>query len=381
MIKCHICDKEFDNYIGLSCHISRTHKLSIEQYYIKYIDANNTCKTCGKKLKFYGPKVGYRDGYCKSCVRKTDEFKNNLKQKSIEKYGVEHVFQSNEIKNKIKNTNLNKYGVEVAAKSEEVKTKTKQTNLERYGVEYQAQLKEVQEKMKQTCLNRYGVKCALQYSKVQEKTKQTNLERYGCENSLSSEEIKKKIKLTNISLYGVDNYVKTNKHKTNQKKLFLEELKNGKFPDLEPLFDIDDYKGVNSINKYKFKCKVCGNEFEDHLDNGKKPRCLICFPYEVSMLELEVRNHIQSIYSGHIIFNDRTIIGPKELDILLPDIRLAIEVNGDYYHTEAFGKGDEYHQNKVDLCESIGYRLIFVWEHEWKENQEKVKNMLKEMIT
>lgn len=43
---CKICGKEFlDSRLGV--HITRTHKMSIENYYIRYIGEKGKCLTCG----------------------------------------------------------------------------------------------------------------------------------------------------------------------------------------------------------------------------------------------------------------------------------------------------------------------------------------------
>ena len=46
-------------------------------------------------------------------------------------------------------------------------------------------------------------------------------------------------------------------------------------------------------------------------------------------------NYIKEIYSGEIIENDKTIINPKELDIVLPELKLAFEFDGKYWHMDS----------------------------------------------
>ena len=43
--------------------------------------------------------------------------------------------------------------------------------------------------------------------------------------------------------------------------------------------------------------------------------------------EKEILNFISSIYAGEIIENDRELISPLELDIVIPEFKLAIEFN------------------------------------------------------
>ena len=54
-------------------------------------------------------------------------------------------------------------------------------------------------------------------------------------------------------------------------------------------------------------------------------------------------------YYPDLIENDRQLIKPYELDIVIPELKLAIEFNGDYWHSKKF-KADNYHQMKIDMC-------------------------------
>jgi hypothetical protein len=31
---------------------------------------------------------------------------------------------------------------------------------------------------------------------------------------------------------------------------------------------------------------------------------------------------------------------------------------------------------KIDMCKSIGYKLIYIWEHDWNSKKEYIKNRL-----
>ena len=47
-----------------------------------------------------------------------------------------------------------------------------------------------------------------------------------------------------------------------------------------------------------------------------------------------------------VVQRDRTVLNGKELDIYIPDKKIAIEFNGDYWHSSIL-KGVKYHQNKI----------------------------------
>lgn len=101
----------------------------------------------------------------------------------------------------------------------------------------------------------------------------------------------------------------------------------------------------------------------------------------VSRPELEVRQFVQDIYKGDIISNTRTIIPPKELDIYIPDRKVAIEINGAYYHS-VDRVGQNYHFNKSEECEKLGIRLIHIFDYEWENERQQpiLKNIIKNAL-
>ena len=82
---------------------------------------------------------------------------------------------------------------------------------------------------------------------------------------------------------------------------------------------------------------------------------------------------IRSNYAGEIIENSTHIIHPFELDIFLPELKIAFEYNGLYWHSDIY-KENDYHLNKSKKCEKLGIELFHIWEDDWifKENQIKL---------
>lgn len=81
--------------------------------------------------------------------------------------------------------------------------------------------------------------------------------------------------------------------------------------------------------------------------------------------------------------NVRTFIPNREIDIVIHDIKLAIEFNGIKFHSlEGFSEKQKeneyhgYHLNKTIECEKIGYRLIHIWDDDWKNNKNIIKSKL-----
>jgi len=93
--------------------------------------------------------------------------------------------------------------------------------------------------------------------------------------------------------------------------------------------------------------------------------------------EMRLLDFVKSIYQGTIKHDCKTIISPKELDIYLPDIKLAIEFNGTRYHSIEMGTPKSYHLDKSLLCREQGIRLIHIYEFEDFEEQ---KQLLKDLI-
>lgn len=113
---------------------------------------------------------------------------------------------------------------------------------------------------------------------------------------------------------------------------------------------------------------------------SKGYRCPKCSLVGVSKAEQEVSSFISSIYTGNIITGDRTIIGPKELDIVIPELNLAIEYCGIYWHSELCGKDRNYHVDKLDKCRDKGYTLLTIFEDEWILLNTLVKSRLASYI-
>lgn len=52
---------------------------------------------------------------------------------------------------------------------------------------------------------------------------------------------------------------------------------------------------------------------------------------------------------------------------MIPELHLAIEFNGSYWHSTEAGVIPGYHLMKTEKCEQLGYRLIHIWEDEWSD--------------
>lgn len=107
---------------------------------------------------------------------------------------------------------------------------------------------------------------------------------------------------------------------------------------------------------------------------SKCPRCFSC----TSTHEVEILTYIESNLGVDVKVESqsRKIIPPYELDIYIPSLKIAIEVNGVYWHSEKRGKDSTYHQSKWERCREKGIQLIQIWEDDWNNKSDVVKAML-----
>lgn len=291
-MKCLICNKETNGYIGLCSHI-HLHNISSKEYYDKYLKQENEgkCLECGKETLFKGIRDGYRDFCCCRCSTLNKKTQEKRKNTNLEKYGVESTTQLQSTKDKIKATNLKRLGVDVPAKSKIVQDKMAKTNLKRYGHKAPMQSKQIQEKAIKTNLKRRGVKYPGQSEEVKEKIRETNLERYGAENTFASEIIKEKIKETNLERYNAETWRKS--------EIGRETLRE-----------------ITGSKEFKQKC----------YDTKKKNNT-----FNKSKIEKELEVKLRELFSD-LKTQYKSEVYPFDCDFYIPSLDLYIEYNGTWTH-------------------------------------------------
>lgn len=117
--------------------------------------------------------------------------------------------------------------------------------------------------------------------------------------------------------------------------------------------------------------------WDNFIYNGR--RCTRCGA-GTSNLEKDLVGEVEKITSS-LIFHDRNLIYPLELDIVIPHKRVAIELNGLYWHSEVSGgKDSKYHLSKLEKTSSQGYRLITIFEDEYVFNRDIVLSKLRNIL-
>jgi len=150
--------------------------------------------------------------------------------------------------------------------------------------------------------------------------------------------------------------------------------RNNEFELLTPK---DEY--VNRQKQYlDFLCKKCGKTNKKTLQAFERgSMCEFCFPIGSSQAEYEIGNWIQSL-GFDVKYHDRTVISPKELDIVVHEKKIAIEFCGLYWHSELSPKEiqSNHHINKTNLCLKNGWKIIHVFSDEWQNKKEIIKSMI-----
>lgn len=330
------------------------------------------CEICGNLAKFTGSKKSKIKGYntvCNNCSAnavksKIDKITNKLKQRTdtdkkisnekrkktcLEKYGDENYSQFGS--QSFKNNLLEKYGDENYNNREQAK----QTCLERYGVDHNFKVVGFTEKSVKTKREKYGN--ASNY----EKTKKTNLIKYGVEHPGQSAEIQNKIRESKrINVSKIENEFNC----TQERKLFKQYGQGWKVLDLCKLYihgrafiSNDD---IPLIQKY----------FNEGTHTNKY----------ISKKEKDLLAYIKSIYNGKVLENVTNIVSNNnhryyELDIYLPDLNLAFDFNGTYYHSDLY-KDKYYHQRKTINCYNQNVQLIHIYEYDWDNNNDEIKTKI-----
>ena len=288
--------------------------------------------------------------------------------------------------------NFNKYNLYTCLKCSNIKNK--KTCLDKYGVEHQMLLNSTKEKIKKTCLDKYGDK---NYNN-REKNEKTCLEKYGAKSPFESEMILEKIKNTNIKKYDNEYYYGSNDFKNKIKNIFIDKYgvdNPSKSEELQIKKLRKLYFNLNILNidfekrTYDIQCNVCNEIYNipfgilhQRIKIYKTISCTICNPigsFSSSGHEIQFLNFIKENYNNDIISNSQKIISPLELDIYLPELKLAFEFNGVYWHNELY-KPTNYHLNKTELCKKLGIQLIHIYEDEWLYKQEIIKSRILNLL-
>lgn len=379
---CEICHKDYKNN-GFPIHL-KTHEISSKDYYDTYIEPNTEHKcVCGKDTPFMNITTGYRKYCCQNCARR-----DVLKLTRV-KYGVANISQVPYVKSKMKIGIKNNWDSlsdeEYENRCEHISNGTKvhmvdameKLNKEKllyaennnlislsdainiYGSGFY-QSKEFDSMEIVIYKNTYFIKKEdlkyfEQYNKLSklERTKLTNLQTYGCENPMQNAEIQDKTKQTNLRTYGAENVFSSEYGKSKSATTKFEKYGNSSYNNREKAKE-------TMLTRYGNTSYTCTRDYKNTITQHRKDL------YEetgaMSKSEALIVEQIKP-YVDEIIQN-RKILDDFYLDIYLPKLNLAIEYNGNYWHSIEARKPIDYHLQKSLACREKGIRLIHIYEFE-----------------
>lgn len=335
----------------------------------------------GNPKKFNTFDLGYRKGCIKGnkcpCVSKYRV--ESQKQTLLSKYGTTSVSTIPGIVEKRRNTSLKRYGVAHPAQTEsnrvaaklrvlnrsaekviEIKEKSKITNLRKYGASHHMETKTQQQKVENSNISKYGVKFPLQNVDIKNKFKQTIALRSDEQKNLI-QQLKQQTLFTN---YNVD-YPSQINLSTEAIDILTDKDKFIKFITGKTRNQVVDELGIHHHTLY-----LRANQYQ--------ATELFAKPIK-SQFEQEIFEFVSKFSKAES--SNRSILNGKELDMYIPEKKLAIECCGLYWHSEtAAGRGRTYHSDKFKECHKFGIKLITIFQDEWQFQKSIVQHRLKYLL-
>lgn len=168
------------------------------------------------------------------------------------------------------------------------------------------------------------------------------------------------------------------------------------YPEVAQLWDTEANGGApassstaRSSRKAHFKGSECSHRWyrvissQVLISGSNCPRCV------KSTLEEELRRELEALYPTYTFNSDWTVLKGKELDLYVPQLSIAIEFNGIFWHSESWITGREnskwssayeYHEWKRSKAQAMGVSLVFVWEDDWLNRRSDVMAHLSAFI-
>lgn len=144
------------------------------------------------------------------------------------------------------------------------------------------------------------------------------------------------------------------------------------------------------FNKHNITCqeykllfpnsRISSKTTSSFLSNNAKIVNINSHPTWTSNGEFEIKKFIQDLGFDVDKSKNRKLLNGKEIDLIIPSVKLAIEYDGLYYHTEKMGKYPTYHLDKTIECYNKGYNLIHIFEDEWITKKDIVKSKISHIL-
>lgn len=147
---------------------------------------------------------------------------------------------------------------------------------------------------------------------------------------------------------------------------------------------------IKPIDSLRWECECeCGNRqivYYSNIIRGLSKSCgCDDISHKGSTEENEIRDYILELNPNlQLEYHNREILDGREIDIYIPEYNLGIEYNGSVYHATINGlygnKDKNYHKDKFILAKEKGVRLLTIFDVDWQGKQEKIKQLIKDLI-
>jgi hypothetical protein len=139
-----------------------------------------------------------------------------------------------------------------------------------------------------------------------------------------------------------------------------------------------DYSKVDYTTAMTSVAIICPRHGEfnqkpyQHMIGEGCPKC----GHQTSKGEQEIAEWLRSLNFNVLSRTTNVLPFRQELDIYLPDNKVAIEYNGLYWHSSRTGRSPQRHLKKLELCEQLSIRLIQLWDCEWNRKKDICKEII-----
>lgn len=362
-------------------------------YYINEIDNIQLC-ICGNTKKY----IGLKNGYYVTCGSKECSMESR-KNTNIKKYGFENPMKNKDVVNKGKQTVLENWDNKHYMYNNDIKNKIKKTNISKYGVEYPIQNEDILQKSKESFskndineinkkrVNSFKKTYSINKEKIINKKKQSIIEKF---DSIENYKIhvQEKIKQTSIEKYGVEHFFKNQNVINKRIQSYITNKNNKIIQDCTSLnikFISSKYNENKTDTIFEFQCGECNESFEINRQLfgfrklSKEKICLKCNPISngTSRSEKELYDFILENTKNDVIYHHK--ISNLQLDIYVPELKIAFEYNGLYWHSDLY-KHKSYHKDKSQLCQDNDISLIHIWEDDWLYRKDIIKSIIRNRL-
>mgnify|MGYP000041566826 CR=1 FL=1 len=140
-------------------------------------------------------------------------------------------------------------------------------------------------------------------------------------------------------------------------------------------YDYSLVEYVNNVTPVSIICPIHGVFTQTPRDHIQGCGCQMCAKNSSTSKEEKIIKELFPTF----IENDRSVLFPRELDLYSPYYKLAVEINGVYWH-DADRIGKFYHLNKSKSCIKKNINLLHFWDYEINNKLPIVESIIKSKI-